>query len=157
MPVPFDADPPIRLLVYFQQLIPEHRPQIVYQAPGRDVWLAAAFNQDVRFSLIAADINPDVETSFTLQTARQMQTTTRRPLPNWARYAAGALVTLSAFDTPGFDGILVADEPPGPRQDYAIALLFAGLIYTLADQPQPTDHLQSVADIVVRDYVGLDL
>lgn len=153
LPILSAGDPPLRLLIGYQNQFSGGEPDILFCAPGRDLWLAGHLNGTPRFMLTALDINPDQPVNFTLQSARQMQTTTQRPLPRWARYPAACLRVLSNFAPMGMDALICGDEPAGPRYEYALILLFAALTYTLSDTPYTPALLNDIADAAMREYL----
>jgi hypothetical protein len=153
LPLRSEGDPPLRLLVAYQMQFPGDEPEMLFCAPGRDLWLAGRMNGTPRFTLTALDINPDAPVSFTMQSARQMQTHTQRPLPRWARFPAAGLRLLASFHPMGMDALICGDEPPGPRYDYALLLLFAGLTYTLSGTPYTPALLGEIADAALREYL----
>src|SRR5690349_7457819 len=77
-------DPPIRLLTKFTQAFPSKSPQIVVQAPDREMWAAASFNGTANCTVCTAD-SDEARTTFSYQSAKRKQTIHRRPIPRWAR------------------------------------------------------------------------
>ena len=153
MTIPFDADPPLRLLVAFQQGWPDHTPDVVFCAPGRSLWLAGRVTTPERWTLHAPDVSDTASATFTRQSARARQTWLRRPLPRWARFPAGVLLALPDAEAPGLEAVVCGDEPAGPRYEYALMLLFAALLHELADRPYLPGDLSAIADAVLRDYI----
>lgn len=144
-------DPPIRLLARFDQLYPTDSPQLVVQAPGREMWVAARFNGSAHYLVATADTN--AHTIFNYQSARHKQTIRRRPLPRWARYIAGVSVLLDVPQMPGIDAVVCGNEPTGPRYDYALAILFAALWHEVNDLEYDADSLLEIAEQVRREYI----
>lgn len=153
MTLPFDANPPLRLLVAYQQCWPDSTPEIVFCAPGRSLWLAGRLCAHDRWTLRAPDVSDTASASFTRQSARLRQTWLRRPLPRWARFPAGVLLTLADAEAPGLEAVVCGDEPPGPRYEYALMLLFVALLYELADRPYLPGDLSAAADAVLREFI----
>lgn len=153
--LPADLNPPLRLLAAFQAAFPGQTPEILFPLPDREVWIAARLSDaDDRHTLADADAAaPPV--SFTRQTAKQKRTQTGRPLPRWARFPAGVVIALSeiGIDARGVEAVVCADEPPGPRYDYAVCLAFAALWAALADHALTAAVQRQIADAVLRDYV----
>ncbi len=147
-------DPPLRLLVAFQQAYPGQGMKWIARAPGREVWLAAAPSGANQFTLTAPDI--EGQTTFSLRSAKLKQTVMQRPLPRWARYPAG--VTLVAHDVGleviGSNLVMVGEEPPGPRFDYGFGIAFAALWHDLCGQPYTIDRLIELVDHARREYIG---
>lgn len=146
-------DPPVRLLMAFQQRHPTLEPDLMFRAPERDLWLAAAFTPGAAYRLTALDLYPDAAVTFTRQSALARRTVLQRPLPRWARWPAGALVLLGPPSLPPLTGILAGDEPPGPRYEYALALLFAALWHEWRREPYLLGALTALAERVRRDYI----
>lgn len=155
MTVPIHSDPPLRLLVKFQTLYPDTTPDLIFQAPGREMWAAALYNDREHFSCLALELNDSALATFSLQSAKSRRTVTQRPLPRWARYPAGVLMITCelGFDVQGVNVVVCADEPPGPRYEYSLGILFAALCYELNDQPYEIDTLTEIVDRVHREYV----
>lgn len=145
-------NPPLRLLASFAALLPDREP-LILQAPGRDLWAAAAFFPSGRCQLHALDLK--ARTAFTRQSALYHQTVLRRPLPRWARYAAGTVLALDHLDVPGVTLLICGDEPPGPRYEYGLGVLVAALWHTLADAPLDERAAIELVDRVGREYVGI--
>ena len=147
------ADPPLRLLAAFQQIYPALVPTHIVQAPGRDMWVAASVAQTNAFTIHVPDMNG--HTSFSRRTAKNHRTLLKRPLPRWARYPAGVVIALSAsgLDVDGIDTVVVSEESPGPRYDYALGMTFAALIHSLHGQSYDSDSLLEIVEKVRREYV----
>ncbi len=152
--LPPDANPPIRLLMAASQRFQRPQPNWIVQAPGREMWIAAVLREDYDFFIAAEDYNAD--TSFSHRSAKVNLTIRNRPLPKWARYPAGVLVTLgdAGVLSQGFDAVVLGDEPQGPRYEYAMGLAFAAFGYALADQPATEAMLGDVVEGVRRDYLS---
>lgn len=145
------ADPPIRLLAKFGQAFPASSPQLIMQAPGREMWAAASFNGSANVTVCTAD--GDGITTFNYQSAKLKQTVHRRPLPNWARYIAGVSVLLDVPEMPGINVAVCGDEPSGPRYDHSLAILFAALWYEINMTEGDPDALLEIAERVRREYI----
>lgn len=155
MSAPFHSDPPLRLLVKFQELYPDTTPDLIFQAPEREMWIAARYNSRDQYACLALDLNQTALTTFNLQSAKIRRTVTQRPLPRWARYPAGVIMAMSdiGLDMRGLNAVICGDEPAGPRYEYSLGLLFAALCHELNDQPYHTDALTEIVDLVHREYV----
>lgn len=145
------GDPPVRLLAAFFDNFPDQTPSSVLQAPERDMWGMAARRDSGRFTLVVPDLAGDVV--MTLESARYGQTALNRPLPGWARFAAGVVVALAdaGLVLPGADFAVAGEEPAGPRYDYSLALVVAALVYELTSCPYSADQLAEVVERVRRD------
>lgn len=150
-----DHNPPLRLLVAYQQLYPEQPPEHIVQAPGRDMWVAANIDDTDTFTIHVPDL--DARTTFNWRSAKFKRTVLNRPLPSWARYPAGVIFTLCAMglDVTGVDAVLVGEEPPGPRYDYALGMAVAALWYTLHSRPYTAETLLEIIEQVRRQYVEI--
>lgn len=155
MTLPVSHDPPVRLLMAFHQRLPLHDPDLLFQAPDRDLWLAAAYTPGEQTMLTALDLYPDVAVTFTRQSALGRRTVLNRPLPRWARWAAGTLVLLNEPSLPPLTGILAGDEPPGPRYEYTISLLFGALWHEWQRIPYLPGDLTVLAERVRREFVEI--
>ncbi len=144
-------DPPIRLLTKFAQAFPAKSPQIVVQAPDREMWAAASFNGTANCTVCTAD--GEGRTTFNYQSAKRKQTVHRRPIPRWARYLAGVSVLLEVPEMPGVDVVVCGDEPTGPRYDFSLGMLFAALWYEINMETCDPDVLQEVTERVRREYI----
>ena len=147
------TNPPLRLLAAFQQIYPALAPTYIVQAPGRDMWVAASVAQTSAFTIHVPDLNG--HTSFSRRSARSHRTLLKRPLPRWARYPAGVVIALSdsGMDIDGIDTVVVSEEPPGPRYDYALGMTFVALIHSLHDRPYNSNSLLDIVEKVRREYV----
>ncbi|MFW5691021.1 MAG: hypothetical protein ACOCXZ_00860 [Chloroflexota bacterium] len=148
-----DANPPLRLLAAFNDLFPRQSPGYIIQATGREMWIAAKSPDASHFRLHVPDLGH--ETVFDWRGAATKQTLRRRPLPRWARYAAGVIVHLyhQGIDVAGIDAVIVAAEPPGPRFDFSLGLAFATLWYTINKLEHTEDNLLTVVEQVRREYI----
>jgi hypothetical protein len=153
LPLQTQTDPPLRLLVAFQQIYPGRSPTLIVQAPGREMWVAALTGQNRQFTLHAPDL--DSRAVFTWQTAKTRRTVLNRPLPRWARYPAGVIYNLcsAGLDIAGIDAILVGEESHGPRYDHAMGMAIAALWYELHRQPYTSGSLLDIVEQVRRDYI----
>jgi len=155
------SHPPLRLYMAYGMIFPDTPLERVFQAPGREMWIAYHLaaperaNAAPTYELHSVDAGGDVPVVFTLQSAKTKRAVTKRPLPRWARYAAGALVMLDlpGMEACGIHGVIGGDEPHGPRYDFAISMLFAALLYDLAGTTVSLARLIEIADRVNRDYV----
>ncbi|NWG18222.1 MAG: hypothetical protein HXY41_16485 [Chloroflexi bacterium] len=147
------GDPPVRLLVAFQQAYPEQTPERLVRAPGRDVWVAAARAASEHFTVTSPD--HEARATFSLRSARLRRTVTQRPLPRWARYPAGVILTLGSggLDIPGLNTVVLSGEPPGPAYEFGLGMAFAALGYEIHAQPYTSDMLIDVVDRARREYV----
>jgi hypothetical protein len=143
---------PIRLLATFERLFSDTPPQIFVQATGREMWAAANLNGTAFCTAYSADLN--ARTRFNSQSAKRYQTVFRRPLPRWARSIGGVTALIDVPNMPGFDVVFCGDEPPGPRYDYALSMLFAALWYHVNGMAFTQAMLQTVAERVRREYNG---
>jgi hypothetical protein len=144
-------NPPVRLLASFADVFPNDSAVLVLQAPGRDLWVAAGINGSQRYAVHALEL--ESRTTFTRQSAKQCHTVLRRPLPRWARYAAGVALLLPHIDVPGVTALICGDEPPGPRYDYAVGMVFAALWHSIAEEDYDAAMLIELVDRVQREYV----
>ena len=147
------GDPPMRLLLAFQQQFPDHTPQWILQGPGRDMWIAACPATEAQFTLNVPDI--DARTTFSFRSARAKNTVFNRPLPNWARYPAGVLLLLRdmGLESNGLQAALAGGEPPGPRYDFALGVTIAALWHEIHQRAYTHDSLIDLLEQVRRDYV----
>jgi hypothetical protein len=148
---PYSTDPPLRLLVKFGQLYPDQPPHAIFQAPGFDLWIAAVFPKQERFTLHALEVNENAAITFTLQSARQMRTITQRPLARWARYPAGVIALLDWFNISGMYAVICGDETVGVRYEYGAGILIAALWHELREQPYTLGDLSAIVDNVQRE------
>lgn len=147
------GDPPMRLLLAFQEHFPEFEPDWVIQAPGRDMWVAASFIQSTAMTLIVPDL--DARTTFNYRSAKTRLTVLNRPLPNWARYPVGVLLSMrgSGIETTGLQAVLSGTEPAGPRYEHALGITIATLWFEAHGLPYTTHSLIDLVEQVRRDYV----
>lgn len=153
-PVTFSSDPPMRLLIGFQQAFPDATPAWIVQAPGREMWIAAAVEPATDYTLMIADSH--LRVTFSLRSAKFKTTIMQRPLPLWARYPAGVLLALwdAGLGISGMQAVFAGEEPPGPRYDYAVGMAVAALAYQLHEQPCTAETLVELVEAVRRDYVS---
>lgn len=146
-------DPPLRLLASFYESFPGTSPTWILKAPGRDMWIAARPTEDTTYTLAAPDL--DGRTTFNWRSAKSMRTVLNRPLPRWARYPAGVIATLgdSGIDVPGMEIVLVGDETPGLRYEYALGMALAALSHEVNRLHYETSALIEVVDRAYREYV----
>lgn len=143
----------MRLLLAFQQIFPDLSADWIVQAPGREMWAAAAHDQRALFTLVLAD--GELRTSFNFRSAKLRTTVMQRPLPLWARYPAGVIVALreQGLEMGGFQAVLAGEEPPGPRHDHALGMAVAALGYEMHRHPYTAESLFDLVEQVRRDYV----
>lgn len=148
-------DPPLRLLAAFQQAYPDQATDFVIRAPGREMWLAAMECGSETFTIIAPDMGA-VKAAFNLQSAKVKRTVLQRPLPPWAHYPAGVTLLLAqtGMNMVGLNMVVIGDEPPGPRYNYALGMMFAALWYELDEKPYTMDDLIAIVDRTRREYLG---
>jgi galactokinase len=146
-------DPPVRLLAAFQIAYDNAEPEVILQAPGRDLWLAASTAADSTVHVFAPDLGR--HTAFSFRSARASRTLLRRPLPTWARYIAGVVVTLydDGQDVPGLRLVVLGEELPGPRYHHALGVAVAALWHTLRQETVAADTVLEFVERVRRDYV----
>jgi galactokinase len=154
--VPLSPDPPLRLLAKFQELNPNTAPAVVFQAPGRDMWIAARANDREIYSIRSLEYNRAAPATFSLHSAKMRNTVMQRPLPRWVRYPAGVILRLSAagFDVPCLHAVICGDEPRGPRYEYGLGILFAALCHELNNCHYDSQTLTEVVDTVQREYLN---
>jgi galactokinase len=147
------SNPPLRLLVAFQEVFPALSPDWMVQVPQRDMWLAAVPHQRDEFRVIVPDLQAD--TTFSLRSAKARRTVLNRPLPIWARYPAGVIVMLchNGLDSTGADAIIVGEEPAGPRYHHALGMAVAALLYELHAKPYTAESLMGIVEQVRREYI----
>ncbi|MCB9450398.1 MAG: hypothetical protein H6672_03110 [Anaerolineaceae bacterium] len=147
-------NPPIRLLAAFQERFPEQPLTWLVNAPGWEMWAAAAACDGHDLTLAVPDM--EGQTTFSLRSAKGKRTVANRPLPRWARYPAGTLVALGdmGFEISGLNIAMVGEEPPGPRYDYALGVVFAALAYEIHGYDYTRANLIEVVERVRRDYMG---
>jgi galactokinase len=150
-------NPPLRLLTTFAALYPEHDPTPLFAVDGRDLWVAAAPHGPVE-TFVLHCVELEAATEFTLRSAKQKRTAQQRPLPRWARYAAGvALATFGAPTAPvmaqGYALVLAGDEPQGPRYEHALGVAIAQLYAVVHNQDYTADALVSLTERIRREYV----
>lgn len=147
------GDPPMRLLLAFQEHFPEFAPTWVLQAPGRDMWVAASLIESTALTLVAPDF--DAHTTFSYRSAKTRLTVLNRPLPNWARYPVGVLLALrdQGMETTGLQAVLAGGEPQGPRYEHAMGIAIAALWHEIHGRPHTTHTLIDLVEQVRREYV----
>lgn len=150
------VDPPVRLLALYQQVYPDTKPDIVFQAPGREMWALANITERGEYAITSSEMA--ARAVFSRQSAKVRRTVLQRPLPRWARYAAGMVLLLddAGLAVPGLEAVVCADEPPGPRYDYALGILVAALWHDLYRRAVSPDMLREITDTVRREYVEVD-
>jgi galactokinase len=153
--LPLQTDPPIRLLAAFQDSYPSANPDLIMQAPGREMWVIASFNVSNQYSIAAPDMGGC--TTFSHQSAKNKRTVMNRPLPSWARYSAGVIVALgnAGLYVSGVEAAIAGEEPSGPRYEYALGITVAALWHHLNELPYTTASLIEIIDRVRREYVEI--
>ncbi|MGB1287814.1 MAG: hypothetical protein ACPG7F_14840 [Aggregatilineales bacterium] len=142
-------NPPLRLMMTCQQHLSDN-PDHLLKVPGRELWIAANIRDDGIYTLILPDL--DARTSFTHRSLRRNQTRFHRPLPQWATYPAAILPVLKTenYPLPGYTAVIVGDEPPGVRYNYALGMALAALAYTHHETPCDEDTLLAIMQQVTR-------
>jgi galactokinase len=151
----FFGDAPMQLLMAFQENYPASQPEWVVQAPGREMWIAALFNDSAAFTLYAADLESRV--SFTYRSAKLMQTVHQRPLPRWARYPAGVLLSLRemGMERTGLEAVIAGTEPSGPRYEHAVGIVIAALWYQIHDRAATPESLLELVERTRREFIEI--
>ncbi|MCS6837026.1 MAG: hypothetical protein NZ750_13540 [Anaerolineae bacterium] len=126
--MPILSDPPLRLLVAFQQ-VTDSPPQWLVAVDGRAMWAAADCQAGRGCLLYAHDLGGKAH--FDLRSARQQRTITGRPLPAWARLSAATALVLDEMSLllPSLRLAMVGDEPVGARYSHALALGLVAICY----------------------------
>lgn len=148
------GDPPMRLLLAFQQAFPSLTPEWIVQAAGREMWAAAIMDSHDKFTIAVPDM--EARATFSFRSARTKLTSLNRPLPRWARYPAGVLLALRDFgsdESSGLQVVVVGTEPPGPRYEHAVGMAVATLWHHIHQKPHTVDALLELVERVRRDYV----
>mgnify|MGYP006274141385 CR=1 FL=1 len=145
--------PPIRLYTAYQDHF-DHPPQSIISVPEREIWIAAEVEGGHQITLIVPDV--DNRTTFDRRSAKSKRTVRNRPLPIWARYAAGVVLILSddQLTIPGFTGVVVGNEPTGPRYHYSLGMAVAALLYDHNQQTYDTPDLLALMERVQKHYKG---
>lgn len=153
MGVQIAGDPPMRLLMAFQQEFPNLSADWILQAPGRDMWVAAAFVEQPSFTVASADL--DARATFSYRSAKTRITVLNRPLPGWALYLAGTLLLLRdmGMEHTGLHAVLAGGEPAGPRYEHALGIAIAALWHELYQRPYTSKELVELVERVRREYV----
>jgi hypothetical protein len=144
--------PPIRLLADFQARCGSP-PDLIATAGERRAWAAAHFTGASYYILHNGDSAG--RTRFDARTAARCLTLLRRPIPLWARYAAGVAALIDPA-LPGAHIAIYSDEPTGPRRAHAIGMAVAGLWQRAAGLPDDEVVLFRIAEQVRRVYVEID-
>lgn len=144
-------DPPLRLLAAFFDHFPGQTPECIVQAPNRDMWGMAVLRDIGCFTIVAPDLTDEVR--VTVDSARADQTALNRPLPEWARFAAGVLPVLAdaGMMLPGGDIALAGEEPAGPRYAYALGIATAAVLCAMVDAPYDSERLTEIVERVRRE------
>lgn len=147
------GSPPVMLLAAFADAFPDQTVEWLTRAPGREMWVAASRSGSEEFTVVVSEM--EGKATFSLQSAKSKLTVTRRPLPRWARYPAGATLRLAqnGLDVIGLNMVMMGNEPSGPRFDYGLGMAFAALWHDLYELPYTVDTLIEVVDRVRREYV----
>lgn len=144
----------MRLLLAFQQLYPaQTTPEWVIQAPGREMWAAAAPQPGHEFTVAVPDL--DARVTFSYRSAHRGTSVLNRPLPRWARYAAGALLALreGGVECDGLLAVVMGSEPLGPRYEHAVGIAVAALAYGCCGLTCTASELIELIERVRREYV----
>jgi galactokinase len=151
--VQISGDPPMRLLMAFQQTFPALTPDWILQAPGRDMWIAAVLTDQPAFTVSAADL--DARATFSFRSAKTYTTVLNRPLPGWARYPAGVLLLMREYgiETTGLQAVMAGSEPPGPRYEHALGITLAALWHEMHGLSYTPARLLELVERVRREYV----
>lgn len=147
-------DLPLRLLEAAEKALQQPTDCLI-QIPERSIWAMAAVQANqASYQLIVPDLKG--QTRFHRRGAKLQKNWWKRPLPHWARYAAGALLALEAegLSVPSLKAVIVADESAGPRYDYAIGMAFAALIYAQHERPYPVETLLDLMERVRKNYLS---
>lgn len=146
-------NPPVRLLVAFQDAFPEQALTWLVRVPGWEMWAAAATCDGHDLTLAVPDL--EGQTTINLRSAKSKRTVTNRPLPRWARYPAGVLIVLGeiGLEISGLNMVIVGEEPPGPRYEYALGAALAGMAHTIHARDYTQDTLVKLVERARRDYV----
>ncbi len=149
-----NANPPMRLLAKFTELFPKTTPVYLFQAGGREMWVAGILSDNDEYTIHSPD-NNDGKAIFTWRSARNKRTVTNRPLSSWSRYAAGVVVMLAnaGLSLRGMQVVIVAEQATGPRYDYDMGMAVAALCYTIQEYPYRQEHLHELMDQVRREYM----
>lgn len=118
------------------------------------MWVAAVSLDDAEYTILGEDFAG--ETTFSHRSAKQKRTHLQRPLPVWVRYPAGVIVHLGdhGLEIGGFSAIVVGDEPPGPRYQFSLGLVFAALCHEIANASYTEASLVEIVEQVRRSYVN---
>lgn len=151
--IPEQTNPPLRLLMQVPNLLERHQPDFVVQAPGRDVWVAAVVQQQAEYTVYSLD--DEADTTFSHRSAKSLKTVLKRPLPVWARYPAGVVAMLgdAGMDLPGFEAVIVSEEPSGPGCAFAVGLAFTALCHVITVQDVSEAEMRVFVDRVRRQFV----
>lgn len=145
------TDPPLRLLSAYSRLVPGTQPELVIQAAGRDMWIAASVDGVTDYTLFASDI--DRSATFSWRSARRKQSTLKRPLPGWSRLAAATVAHLCEGDlnVPGFYAVVASSEAQGPRFNFTLGVAVATLLYEVHGNPYSHTALVEIVERVQRE------
>lgn len=148
-----EMNPPLRLLVTFQETYAIDTADWVVCASGRDMWLAGNTVNNGVFTVYLPDL--ESKAVFNYASATKKQTVSRRPLPRWSLYVAGVLLKLAdnGIQPVGCKAVIAGEEPPGPRYDHAVGMAFATFWHEVNHLAYETEHLRTLVDLVQRDYI----
>lgn len=148
-----NVNPPLHLLAAFQRRYATLSPSWIVQAPERETWVAAIIGTPDVFSIHAADLN--AHTRFSWRSAKNKRTLIQRPLPHWARYPAGVIVELGiqGIEVPGIRAVVIGEDTPGPRYNFALGLVFAALWHEIHHHEYTPNGLIELVEKVRRNYV----
>jgi hypothetical protein len=150
--VSLPSDPPIRLLDAFQKHFPDESPTCILQAPGRELWIAAAQGESHCYMLAVPDLRVQ-RAIFTYQSAKHQRTIIGRPLPAWARSPAKVILALEndGFEIDHLVAVIAGEEARGPRYEYAVDMAVAALCHELKGRPYTQESIIHLVDQVRRD------
>lgn len=146
------VNPPLRLLVAFETLVGEP-PDFMLGVPGREMWVAGRPWLPGRWQFHVPDLEAQV--LFTPHSLRRGRNAAGRPIPPWARYLAGVVRTLedmALLPIQGAQLVVVADEPPGPRYEFALAMC---LVVVCCDLTQTAVTSEQIVAWVERGTRGI--
>lgn len=119
------------------------------------MWIAGTPHDSHEFYI--GTLNPLPSTArFDYRSAKLKRTVYKRPLPDWARYAAGVVLALmdDGLAMGGFQAVFLGDEPAGPRYDFSVGVAFAAFCHEMNAQPYSPAALLDLTERVRRDFLG---
>ena len=126
-------------------LDPDATVDLLHVASGR----AAKPGEDERYTVY--DVETETEATFSRQSAKSKRTVLNRPLPRWARYAAGVILLLD--DAPGVDAVICGDEAAGVRYEHSLGVAFTALMWEMLGLSYDERALVDFTERVRREYV----